>query len=680
MKTHTDSSLLIRTQKTNNAFAVATIAIPCILLSGAGFGCGTAVHALAPVPTQVHGRAIISSLDVSRGSLHYRHRPLQLDKSSSSLQRSSNRARSLRSRGTNSKLQAFSVDVDGDGNAIDVGSPPPEVGEVILDSIAVVADDFPGQAIMNSIADHVDEIGSDVVFQDDSIQQLPPPVLESASITQAADTLTSETEPLTSPTPPTSVSPSTSSKGETMQMVKEVSAIALPALGGMLLDPIMSLVDTACVGQVSTTALAAMAPCTSIFQFVFFAFFFLSAATTNLVASNPPEALYDPADESASAKRVDFNERVVSSASLLAVVLGTLATLTMFQFSDPLLRMAGCTNDALLNAARPYLRIRALGTPFVFLATVLQGASLGRGNAWRPLRVFAAAGIINLVGDVYLTLFRGWGAVGAATATVAAQVGAGLFYVIQSRRLDSSVGASSKPMRDVAFKWRGRPTKKMIKTFSTVAATLFSRSVGMMAAYTMLTRTAALAGTTALAAHQVTLQVWWLMSFLPEPMSVAAQTLITRDMKDRSDRVPKLIKTMFGMAGVLGVSAAALTGFILRSPTVASSLVADVSVQKLMASLVPGAVLSMAYFPFATLSDGVCIGLGSFGHLPVIMAGSFVATLAGLATVSRRGWGVVGVWGCMNIFISVRILGHALLSSKLREYFLRSFARKSVDE
>ena len=138
------------------------------------------------------------------------------------------------------------------------------MGEVIIDSIAVIVDGLPGQAIINSIEDHTDEIGSDVVFRDDSVQQLPPPVLESA------------------------------------QMVKEVSAIALPALRGMLLDPIMSLVDTACVGQVSTTALAAMAPCTSIFQFVFFALFFLSAATTNLVAINPPKAVYDPAGESSS--------------------------------------------------------------------------------------------------------------------------------------------------------------------------------------------------------------------------------------------------------------------------------------------------------------------------------------------------------------------------------------------
>mmetsp|Transcript_6879 Transcript_6879/g.15066 ORF Transcript_6879/g.15066 Transcript_6879/m.15066 type:complete len:654 (+) Transcript_6879:151-2112(+) len=470
-------------------------------------------------------------------------------------------------------------------------------------------------------------------------------------------------------------SSSSSSKSETRNMVNEIAAIALPSLGGMLLDPIMSLIDTACVGQVSTTALAAMAPCTSIFQFAFFAFFFLSAATTNLVASNPPESVYDPNDTKEANGRVDFNERVVSNAAGLALVLGTIVTTFLVKFSDPLLKLAGipASNAALLNAARPYLLIRAAGLPFVFLATVLQGSSLGRGNAWRPLKIFGAAGIVNLVGDVWLTLYKGWGATGAATATVAAQIGAALYYAISSSRLDKGVEASSKPLRDVALVWRGLPSKRIVKTFMNVAMVLFSRSIGLMLAYSMMTRTAALGGETALAAHQVTLQVWWLLSFLPEPMSVAAQTLITRDMKDRKHRVPKLIKTLYGMCAVLGVSAAALTGVVLRAPAVAGALVADPSVRRTMATLVPFAVLSQSYCPMATLSDGVCIGLGSFSHLPIIMAGSFLSTAAGLAFVSSRNVGVVGVWACMNVFLASRLAGHVLTSKRLRKYVKKAF-------
>ena len=445
----------------------------------------------------------------------------------------------------------------------------------------------------------------------------------------------------------------------------------------MLLDPIMSLIDTACVGQISTTALAAMAPCTSIFQFVFFAFFFMSAATTNLVASNPPESVYSVHDTSEAARRVDLNERVVSNASLLAVVLGSIVSLSLFKFCDPLLSLAG-TTPALLDAARPYLLIRAVGIPFVFLATVLQGASLGRGDAWRPLKIFGAAGVINLVGDIWLTLFKGWGATGAATATVAAQVGAALYYTITSARLQTGVEASSKPLRDVTLVWRGLPSKHIVKTFMNVAVALFSRSIGLMLAYSMLTKTAALDGTLALAAHQVTLQVWWLLSFIPEPMSVAAQTLITRDMKDRKHRVPKLIKTLYGMSATLGVAAAALTFGILKNPIVTSALVADVSVQKLMAALVPFAALSQAYCPIATISDGVSIGLGSFSQLPTIMLGSFFTTAVGLSLVASQSLGVVGVWACMNVFLSSRIAGHMILSKKLRRYLKKAFQKKTI--
>lgn len=439
----------------------------------------------------------------------------------------------------------------------------------------------------------------------------------------------------------------------------------------------MSLIDTACVGQISTTALAAMAPCTSIFQFAFFAFFFLSAATTNLVASHDASTAMG---EEEKVRRVELNQVVVSNASLLAVALGTIVSLGLFRYCDPLLNIAGIpsTNTALLKAARPYLLIRAVGIPFVFLATVLQGASLGRGNAWRPLKIFGAAGLINLIGDVYLTLMRGWGATGAAVATVAAQIGAALYYAITTCRLDGSVEASSRPQRDVALTWKGPATKDMLKTFANVAFTLFSRSVGMMMAYSMMTRAAALSGTAALAAHQVTLQVWWLISFLPEPMSVAAQTLITRDSKDRPSRVPKLIKTLYRMSVILGVSASILTLVALRAPAIVGALVADVSVQKMIATLVPFAVLSQGYCPLGTLSDGVCIGLGSFTHLPGIMIGSFAATCAALSLVAKHNLGVVGVWGCMNVFLSARVLGHMLTSTKLRESIRKAFGRQEA--
>ena len=49
----------------------------------------------------------------------------------------------------------------------------------------------------------------------------------------------------------------------------EILSLAVPALGTVVADPLMSLVDTACVGQMSAAQLASLGPNTAIFNFVF---------------------------------------------------------------------------------------------------------------------------------------------------------------------------------------------------------------------------------------------------------------------------------------------------------------------------------------------------------------------------------------------------------------------------
>jgi hypothetical protein len=46
------------------------------------------------------------------------------------------------------------------------------------------------------------------------------------------------------------------------------------------------------------------------------------------------------------------------------------------------------------------------------------------------------------------------------------------------------------------------------------------------------------------------------------------------------------------------------------------------------------------------------------------MIESFAATFVGLSMVAKYNLGVVGVWGCMNVFLSSRIIGHLVASKK----------------
>jgi hypothetical protein len=56
---------------------------------------------------------------------------------------------------------------------------------------------------------------------------------------------------------------------EEFAQLASVAALAVPALGIVIVDPLMSLVDTACIGRTLSTQLAALAPNSSVFNLIF---------------------------------------------------------------------------------------------------------------------------------------------------------------------------------------------------------------------------------------------------------------------------------------------------------------------------------------------------------------------------------------------------------------------------
>ena len=66
---------------------------------------------------------------------------------------------------------------------------------------------------------------------------------------------------------------------------RAIAALAIPALGALIADPVLSLVDTAFIGRIGEDQLGALGVSAAIFGLAFFAFNFLEYATTTLVAS-----------------------------------------------------------------------------------------------------------------------------------------------------------------------------------------------------------------------------------------------------------------------------------------------------------------------------------------------------------------------------------------------------------
>ena len=98
---------------------------------------------------------------------------------------------------------------------------------------------------------------------------------------------------------------------------RSILRLAIPALGALAIDPLLTLVDTAFVARLGVTQLAALGVDTAILGFAFFGFNFLAYATTPLVA------------QALGRGDTDKARRWVGDALLLAVVLGVAVTIVV---------------------------------------------------------------------------------------------------------------------------------------------------------------------------------------------------------------------------------------------------------------------------------------------------------------------------------------------------------------
>ena len=141
--------------------------------------------------------------------------------------------------------------------------------------------------------------------------------------------------------------------------------LALPALIGMLVDPLLSMTDTAYVGNLSGgMELAALGACTSIFHLAFNAFRATTSATTSLVGT----------------AKTDNEKQTIIQISLIFGVLSGILVSTLLRHNGPwILQCMGIVGpqNPLFPPALSYLRTRSLAAPAVLSITVCEGAFRG---------------------------------------------------------------------------------------------------------------------------------------------------------------------------------------------------------------------------------------------------------------------------------------------------------------
>lgn len=408
---------------------------------------------------------------------------------------------------------------------------------------------------------------------------------------------------------------------------REILGLALPALGALAIDPLLTLADTAFVATLGTVELAALGVDTAIFGFAFFAFNFLAYVVTPLVARALGQG------------RVEEARRWVGDALVLALTLGLLVSVALELAAPLLVDLMGATPDV-ADPAVAYLRIRALATPAVLVVTAGHGAFRGHKDTRTPLKVALGVNLLNLVLDPLMIFGLGWGLEGAAIATVIAQyLGAAWFIRLMVAR-------------EMASRPRGLiEALPSLLDLGRNGALLTMRTGLLLGSFTIAAAVATRLGPEEIAAHQLVAQVFLLTALLADSFAIAAQAMVgetaARGEMETLDALNRRLVGWGAVAGLILMLGVAVGRFGLGAIT-RDAVVADLAIGA-------GGVVALIEPVAAVLfvADGIFLGLLALGTM-VVSTGLGAVVAVGLMLATPLGDTVNGIWSALAVMLVVR--------------------------
>jgi putative MATE family efflux protein len=411
---------------------------------------------------------------------------------------------------------------------------------------------------------------------------------------------------------------------------REIVALAVPAFGALVAEPLFVMADSAIVGHLGTAQLAGLGVASALLTTAVSVFVFLAYATTAAVA-----------------RRVGAGDlraaiRQGMDGIWLALLLGAVVIAAVLPTAPSLVELFGASHTA-APYATTYLRISSLGIPAMLIVLASTGVLRGLQDTKTPLYVAVGGFVTNAALNAGLVYGAGLGIAGSAWGTVVAQFGMAAVYLFVVVRGARKHGASL------------RPDAVGIRACAQAGAPLLVRTLSIRAILLIATAVAARLGDADMAAHQIILSLWSLLAFALDAIAIAGQAIIGRylganDAQGAREACRRMVQWGIASGVVLGLLVLATRPLFLPLFT-SDSIVHDAALPALVLVAVSQPISGIVF-----VLDGVLMGAGDGPYL----AWAMLLTLAVFAPVAllipTLGGGLTTLWGAMTLMMTVRML------------------------
>ncbi|MER7800160.1 MATE family efflux transporter [Streptomyces parvulus] len=411
---------------------------------------------------------------------------------------------------------------------------------------------------------------------------------------------------------------------------REIVALAVPAFGALVAEPLFVLADSAIVGHLGTAQLAGLGIASALLTTAVSVFVFLAYATTAGVSRR------------VGAGDLQAAIRQGMDGIWLALLLGAAVIAVVLPTAPSLVELFGASDTAAPYAII-YLRISSLGIPAMLIVLAATGVLRGLQNTRTPLYVAVGGFVANALLNVLLVYGAGLGIAGSAWGTVIAQYGMAAVYLWVVVRGALRHGASL------------RPDRAGIRASAQAGAPLLVRTLSLRAILMIATAVAARLGDADIAAHQIILSLWSLMAFALDAIAIAGQAIIGRylgagDAQGAREACRRMVEWGVAVGVVLGLLV------VLSRPAFLPLFTGDSSVKD---AALPALVIVAVAQPICGVVyvlDGVLMGAGDGPYLAWAMLLTLAVFTPAALLVPAIGGGLTVLWAAMTLMMTMRLV------------------------
>lgn len=411
---------------------------------------------------------------------------------------------------------------------------------------------------------------------------------------------------------------------------REIVALAVPAFGALVAEPLFVLADSAIVGHLGTAQLAGLGVASALLMTAVGVFVFLAYATTAAVA-----------------RRVGAGDlraaiRQGMDGIWLALLIGVAVIVVALPTAPSLMELFGASDSA-APYATTYLRISVFGIPAMLVVMAATGILRGLQDTKTPLYVAVGGFVANAVLNTVLVYGAGLGIAGSAWGTVIAQCGMAAVYLHVVLRGARRHGASL------------RPDASGIRACAQAGTPLLVRTLSLRAILLIATAVAARLGDADMAAHQIILSLWSLLAFALDAIAIAGQAIIGRylgadDTRGAREACRRMVQWGLLTGLVLGLLVIAARPLFLPLFS-GDSGVRDAALPALVMVAVSQPICGIVF-----VLDGVLMGAGDGPYLARAMLLTLAVFTPAALLVPVLGGGLTALWGTMTLMMTMRML------------------------